>query len=96
MTVHSPLFNGSQMSHSAWGYTRTKLLPRSWEWSVPHCLMPLTRQIFYRRYVCDVAGTAGYQVDWLDEGTNPARTIHVEDSKDISVVPTELPSMGPR
>ena len=25
---------------------------------IPHCLMPLTRQIFYRRYVCDVAGTA--------------------------------------
>ena len=56
----------------------------------------LTRQIFDRRYVCGVAGTAGYQVDWLDEGTNPARTIHVEDSKDIRVVPTELPSMGPR
>ena len=42
--------------------------------------------------MCDVAGTAGYQVDWLDEGTNPARTIHAEDSNDISVVPTELPS----
>ena len=59
---------------------------------IPHCLMPLTRQIFYRRYVCDVAGTAGYQVDWLDEGTNPTRTIHVEDSNDISIVPTDLPS----
>ena len=58
---------------------------------IPHCLMPLTRQIFYRRYVCDVAGTAGYQVDWLDEGTNLTRTIHVEDSNDISIVPTDLP-----
>ena len=59
---------------------------------IPHCLMPLTRQIFYRRYVCDVAGTAGYQVDLLEEGTNPTRTIHVGGSKDISVIPTELPS----
>ena len=59
---------------------------------IPHCLMPLTRQIFYRHYVCDVAGTAGYQVDWLHEGTNPTRTIHVEDSTDISIVPTDLPS----
>ena len=31
MTVHSPLLNGSQTSQSARGYTRTKLLPRSWE-----------------------------------------------------------------
>ena len=42
--------------------------------------------------MCDVAGTAGYQVDWLDEGTNPTGTIHVEDSNDISIVPTDLPS----
>ena len=56
--------------------------------------MPLTRQIFYRCYVCDVAGTAGYQVDWLDEGTNPNRTIHVEDRNDISIVPTDLPSQN--
>ena len=35
MTVHSPLLNGSQTSHSARGYTRAKLLPRSWEWSRP-------------------------------------------------------------
>ena len=42
--------------------------------------------------MCDVAGTAGYQVDWLDEGTNPTRTIHVEDSNDINIVPTDLPS----
>ena len=40
--------------------------------------------------MCDVAGTAGYQVDWLDEGTNPTRTIHVEDSNDISIVPADL------
>ena len=31
MTVHSPLLNGSQTSQSARGYTRTKVLPRSWE-----------------------------------------------------------------
>ena len=66
--------------------------PKQMTFDIPHCLMPLTRQIFYRRYVCDVAGTAGYQVDWLDEGTNPTRTIHVEDSNDISIVPTDLPS----
>ena len=42
--------------------------------------------------MCDVAGTAGYQVDRLDEGTNPTRTIHVEDSNDISIVSTDLPS----
>ena len=66
--------------------------PKQMTFDIPHCLMPLTRQFFYRRYVCDVAGTAGYQVDWLDEGTNPTRTIHVEDSNDISIVPTDLPS----
>ena len=66
--------------------------PKQMTFDIPHSLMPLTRQIFYRRYVCDVAGTAGYQVDWLDEGTNPTRTIHVEDSNDISIVPTDLPS----
>ena len=66
--------------------------PKQMTFDIPHCLMPLTRQIFYRRYVCDVAGTAGYQVYWLDEGTNPTRTIHVEDSNDISIVPTDLPS----
>ena len=66
--------------------------PKQMTFDIPHCLMPLTRQIFYRRYVCDVAGTAEYQVDWLDEGTNPTRTIHVEDSNDISIVPTDLPS----
>ena len=42
--------------------------------------------------MCDVAGTAGYQVDRLDEGTNPTRTIHVEDSNDISIVSTDRPS----
>ena len=60
--------------------------PKQMTFDIPHCLMPLTRQIFYRRYVCDVAGTAGYQVDWLDEGISPTRTIHVEDSNDISIV----------
>ena len=66
--------------------------PKQMTFDIPYCLMPLTRQIFYRRYVCDVARTAGYQVDWLDEGTNPTRTIHVEDNNDISIVPTDLPS----
>ena len=66
--------------------------PKQMTFDIPHCLMPLTRQIFYRRYGCDVAGTAGYQVDRLDEGTNPTRTIHVEDSNDISIVSTDLPS----
>ena len=67
--------------------------PKQMTFDIPHCLMPLTRQIFYRRYVCDVAGTAGNQVDWLDEGTNPTRTIHAEDSKDIGVLPTDHPSI---
>jgi len=57
--------------------------PKQMTFDIPHCLMPLTRQIFCRRYVCDVAGTAGYQVDWLDEGTSPTRTIHGEDSNDL-------------
>ena len=34
MTMHSLLLNGSQTPHSARGYTHTKLLPRSWEWSI--------------------------------------------------------------
>ena len=51
--------------------------PKQMTFDIPHCLMPLTRQIFCRRYVCDVAGTTGYQV---------------EDSNDISIVPTDLPS----
>ena len=59
--------------------------PKQTMFDIPRCLMPLNRQIFYRRYVCDVAGTAGYQVHWLDEGTNPTRTIHVEDGNDISI-----------
>ena len=67
--------------------------PKEMTFDIPHCLTPLTRQIFYKHYVCDVAGTAGYQVDWLDEGTNPTRTIHAEDSKNISVVPTDHPSI---
>ena len=66
--------------------------PKQMTFDIPHCLMPLTRQIFYRHYVCDVARTAAYQVDWLDEGTNPTRTIHIEDNNDISIVPTDLPS----
>ena len=60
--------------------------PKQMTFNIPRCLMPLTRQIFYRRYACDVAGTAGYQVDWLDEGTNPTMTIRVEDGNDISIV----------
>ena len=74
-------------------YVEVKKDPKEMTFDIPHCLMPLTRHIFYKRYVCDVAGTAGYQVDWLDEGTNPTRTIHAEDSKDISVVPTDHPSI---
>ena len=73
---------------------KRRKIPKQMTFNIPHCLMPLTRQIFYRRYVCDVAGTAGYQVDWLDEGTNPTRTIHVEDRNDISIVPTDLPSQN--
>ena len=34
MTMQSPLLNGSQTYQSARGYARTKLLPRSQEWSI--------------------------------------------------------------
>ena len=34
MAVHSPVERYTETTQSARGYTRTKLTPRSWEWSI--------------------------------------------------------------
>ena len=47
--------------------------PKQLTFEIPHCLIPRARQIFYKRYACDVSETPGYKVGWLDEAKDPVR-----------------------
>ena len=50
--MQSPLLNGSQTYQSARGYARTKLLPRSQEWSIVSKLVCAGACVCVRARVC--------------------------------------------
>ena len=54
-------------------------------------LLPVTRQIFYKRYVCDIGQRVAYSADWADL-TRTNRRLEVADSGDLEPIARELPS----
>ena len=58
---------------------------------IPIFLLPVTRQIFYKRYVCDIGQRVAYSADWADF-TRTNRRIEVADSGDLEPITSELPS----
>ena len=61
--------------------------------SVPAALLPITRQILYRRYVGDIGKRDGYQVIWVDQ-TKANKDLQVSDSDltDLNNIPSTLRS----
>ena len=61
--------------------------------SVPATLLPITRQILYRRYVGDIGKRDGYQVIWVDQ-TKANKDLQVSDSDltDLKNIPSTLRS----
>ena len=57
---------------------------------IPIFLLPVTRQIFYKRYVCDIGQRVAYSTDWADF-TRTNRRIEVADSGDLEPIACELP-----
>ena len=58
---------------------------------IPIFLLPVTRQIFYKRYVCDIGQRVAYSTGWADF-TRTNRRIEVADSGDLEPIACELPS----
>ena len=58
---------------------------------IPIFLLPVTRQIFYKRYVCDIGQRVAYSADWADL-TRTNRRLEVADSADLEPIARELPS----
>ena len=61
--------------------------------SVPAALLPITRQILYRRYVGDIGKRDGYQVIWVDQ-TKANKDLQISDSDltDLNNIPSTLRS----
>ena len=57
---------------------------------IPIFLLPITRQIFYKRYVCDNGQRVAYSADWADL-TRANRRPEVADSGDLESIVRELP-----
>ena len=57
---------------------------------IPIFLLPVTRQIFYKRYVCDIGQRVAYSADWADF-TRTNRRIEVVDSGNLEPIARELP-----
>ena len=58
---------------------------------IPIFLLPVTRQIFYKRYVCDIGQRVAYSADWADL-TRTNRRLEVAGSGDLEPIARELPS----
>ena len=57
---------------------------------IPIFLLPITRQIFYKRYVCDIGQRVACSAAWADlPRTN--RRLEVADSGDLESIARELP-----
>ena len=67
--------------------------PNQLTFFIPQVLIPLTRQIFFKRYMCNIAQNMDFKVNWVDEAQNPIRTMDIEDSlsQDMSDIATQLP-----
>ena len=57
---------------------------------IPILLLPITRQIFYKRYVCDIGQRVVYSADWADL-TRTNRRLEVADSGDLESIARDLP-----
>ena len=57
---------------------------------IPIFLLPITRQIFYKRYVCDIGQRVAYSADWADL-TRTNRRLEVADSGDLESIARVLP-----
>ena len=58
---------------------------------IPIFLLPVTRQIFYKRYVCDIGQRVAYSADWADL-TRTNRRLEVAGTGDLDPIARELPS----
>ena len=56
---------------------------------IPIFLLPITRQIFYKRYVCDIGHRVAYSADWAD--LTRTNRLEMADSGDLESIARELP-----
>ena len=57
---------------------------------IPISLLPIARQIFFKRYVCDIGQRDTCNVDW-DDFTKTNRRLDVVDLDDLGSIASELP-----